>query len=185
MSRIALFYFYFSLVYCISQLAFQGWAFKINNEAGLRLSEIIDVSGIKADIAALTAKSQVASANTPAPLQDNVIPTDPLSTSTLTLVSTSTTSSRASPPTASPRPRPRSSSSVRTTRTATSHDPDETERDDSRNKIRQFTKRDDGIIRINGGNVSGGFVPNLEFYGEPGVILNDVCVRDLIWPQRT
>ena len=65
MSRIALFYFCFSLVYCISLLVFQSWAFKINNEAGLFLRKIIDVSGIKDDPAVVAANGQAPTTTSP------------------------------------------------------------------------------------------------------------------------
>jgi len=184
-SRIALFYFCFSLVYCISLLVFQSWAFKINNEAGLFLRKIIDVSGIKDDPAVVAANGQVAAATSPAFLQDNLTPTDSLLVSTPTLTPTSiSTSSRASALIASSTSRRSTSAAARPTRTPTD-DPDETERDDTGTKDKRFTKRDDEILRIDRDGVKGVFVSFLLDEGQPGAFLGEVCVKDLMRPAWT
>jgi len=59
------------------------------------------------------------------------------------------------------------SAAARPTRTAT-YDLNEMERDDSNTKDKRFTKRNDGIIKVDEPDVTGVFVPFLLVDGPPG-----------------
>jgi hypothetical protein len=183
-SRVALFYFCFSLVYCIAQIAFQVWAFNINNDAGIRLLDIIDVSGIVADLEAAPLNSQVYTASAFQP-QDSVTPTSylPASISTSTTTSTSTRTSTSSKPsaltTSSASTSAKRPPAARPTATPTPRDHDED------NNVRRLTKRKDGLIRVNDDNVSGVLVPDLVVDGELGAFLTDACVKLLMEPAGT
>jgi len=180
-SRTVLFYSCFSLVYCISQLTFQGWAFKINSEAGTRLSDIINASGVNISVTAegrLTTEAIALLQN--ALLQNKTTPIDS-PPEALSLIPTSTSSSASASITPSP-------SSVRNpfpgrpTGTATPNDANEANPGGYRAEVKRFTKRDDGITKISEGNVTGVFL--LED-GKTGFMLNEQCIIDIVWPART
>jgi hypothetical protein len=174
-SRIALFYFCFSLVYCIAQLSFQGWALKINSEAGTRLSDIINSSGVKLTVntdGRLVVVEGLALFQN-APLRNHTAPIDStLETSSLISTSTSSDASASTAP---------SPSSVRSPLLGrpTSIATDETK---DRAKVKRFIKRDDGITKVSEGNVTGVF---LHDDGETGILLSEACIRAIIWPART
>jgi hypothetical protein len=203
-TRVGLFYFCFSLVYCIAQVAFQGWAFKINSEAGTRLSNIINASNVQLNV---TVDGQLVVTDAlalvqKALLQNNVTTTDsPPEALSLISTSTSTPSSPSAsiisfPSSVSTPSSPSASivsspSSVRPrivtrpTRTATPSDGDDDDDDDEtkpgeyRAKMKRFTKRDDGIIRANDTGVF------LHDGGETVVFLSNACIEDIVWPART
>jgi hypothetical protein len=220
-SRISLFYFCTALGYCITQLVFQSWAFKINNDAGIRLASIIDASTIVADVVVVSLDNQLRvcqlndgmdirdcpiapdgsiknllnhtvqpTSTTPASLQDHVATTTTLTSTPTSSTASTSTSSKSS----SVRPTP----SVRSTGSVVflhipikhgdddhdDHDRDETEHSNVRTVVK-FTKRDEGIIRVNKNNVTGVFVPDIVVKGQPGVVLDDSCVEVLVWPSLT
>ena len=169
---------------------FQGWAFKINSDAGTFLSRIISVSGINENLAVVPADGRVTTTTAPL-LQVSVAPTDPLSVPTSTSTSTPTPAPTSRTSSASSKPRP---SSARPTAAATpaaaktapkdlrEDEEEEEEEEKSRSRVQLFAKRADGITQDGKGNV---FVPNLSRNGQPGVDLDRVCVEELFWPVRT
>jgi hypothetical protein len=130
--------------------------------------------------------------------QNNVTPNDTLSATLSSIsisTSTSTSTSASSGASASiiasivaSASSVRPTSLSRPTGIAASHDDDDDDDDDktkhgeSRTKMKRFTKRHDSIVNEGNNTV---LLRAAEVNGGTGVLLSDVCIKDIVWPART